>query len=327
MSKRFKAKKRRKIKKIYVFMLILFICAFVTTFKLMQKLKISESNSDIVEFMLEDTNHHLDVSSSNLVRSLGNILFSFNPKEPLSIISDTFLYQDNKESDFKAVFMSNEGNIKTDDIVDENKVDVTKPVVYLYNTHGTEEYSMENREIHNITPNVLFASYVLKEKLTSLSIPTIIEERSVKDYLNSNNLAYYQSYNASRVYFKEAMEKYPSLNYFIDIHRDSIKKDASTAVINGVSYAKVMFVVGLDNPGYQSNLDLTNKINDKLKEKYPEISRGISTKQGEDVNGIYNQDLHKNAILIECGGVENTIDEVSNTMNIIGEILSEVINS
>ena len=49
-------------------------------------------------------------------------------------------------------------------------------------------------------------------------------------------------------------------------------------------------------------------------------------KEGANVNGIYNQDISPNCILIEVGGVDNTIDEVYNTMDAITDILNKYIN-
>ena len=49
-------------------------------------------------------------------------------------------------------------------------------------------------------------------------------------------------------------------------------------------------------------------------------------KQGLNVNGIYNQDISPNSILIEVGGVDNTIEEVYNTMNALADILNKYIN-
>ena len=44
-------------------------------------------------------------------------------------------------------------------------------------------------------------------------------------------------------------------------------------------------------------------------------------KEGQNVNGIYNQDLSNNSLLIELGGVDNNIEEVLNTINAIADIL------
>ena len=40
---------------------------------------------------------------------------------------------------------------------------------------------------------------------------------------------------------------------------------------------------------------------------------------------IFNQDLSKNAILIEIGGVDNTLEEVNNTLSIVAKCLNEYI--
>ena len=40
---------------------------------------------------------------------------------------------------------------------------------------------------------------------------------------------------------------------------------------------------------------------------------------------IFNQDLSPRAILIELGGVDNTLDEINNTLKVISEVLNEYI--
>ena len=72
---------------------------------------------------------------------------------------------------------------------------------------------------------------------------------------------------------------------------------------------------------FQKNLDFTTKLNSLFDTKYPGLSRGIYKKEGTGVNGIYNQDISENVILIELGGVDNNIDEVLNTINAISDIL------
>ena len=49
-------------------------------------------------------------------------------------------------------------------------------------------------------------------------------------------------------------------------------------------------------------------------------------KEGPGVNGIYNQDLSENIILLEVGANENTIEEVTNTLDIISQVIKEKIN-
>ena len=113
--------------------------------------------------------------------------------------------------------------------------------------------------------------------------------------------------------------KYNSLKYFIDIHRDSVKN--TTSVIEGKRYAKILFVVGLEHDNYKANLDSANKLNELANKYYPNLSRGIYKKEGPGVDGVYNQDISSNSILIELGGIDNNIDEVLNTTEAISNIL------
>ena len=124
---------------------------------------------------------------------------------------------------------------------------------------------------------------------------------------------------------QEKLTKYPNLDLLIDIHRDATKHDSSTIKIGNKSYATVLFVIGLEHDNYVKNLSVANSLHNKIEEKYPGLSKGILKKQGPLVNGIYNQDISPKAILIECGGYENKIDEVSNTISVIATIISDYI--
>ena len=64
-------------------------------------------------------------------------------------------------------------------------------------------------------------------------------------------------------------------------------------------------------------------LNDKIKEKYPTLTRGIIKKEGPGVDGVYNQDLSPNMILLEVGGYEKLVSEVNNTLEIISVIIKE----
>ena len=88
----------------------------------------------------------------------------------------------------------------------------------------------------------------------------------------------------------------------------------------------MLFVVGLEHDGYEENLKLAKILNEKIKLKYPGLSRGVLEKKGPGVNGIYNQDFNKNTILIEVGGQYNYIEEVNNTLKIISQVIYEYLN-
>lgn len=206
--------------------------------------------------------------------------------------------------------------------VKEEKRD--EPVIYIYNTHQGEEYA--SNELFSFSPNVTMVDYILESHFNSNDYKTLVEERSISEILSNNSWNYASSYRASRIFLEDVITKYPTLKYFIDVHRDSLSRDRTTITIDNKDYAKILFIVGLENDNYQANLDFTEKINNKINEKYPNLSKGILQKSGAGVNGIYNQDFSPYTILVEVGGYENTTYEVLNTSLAFSECFLEVID-
>lgn len=195
-------------------------------------------------------------------------------------------------------------------------------LVYIYNTHDTEKYYDKT---YNIDPTVSVNNYIVKDYLEEKGIHSLIKTESIKDMLNLYHYNYNGSYKCSRLLIENAYKNNPSLKYFIDIHRDSLGKNKTTVNINGEDYASILFLLGLENKNYNENLVFINKINDKLNEYYPGLSKGILKKGGRGVNGVYNQDFSKYVILIEIGGQENTLNEVMNTSIAFSRAFYEVI--
>lgn len=195
-------------------------------------------------------------------------------------------------------------------------------LVYIYNTHDTEKYYDKT---YNIDPTVSVNNYIVKDYLEEKGVHSLIKTESIKDMLNLYHYNYNGSYKCSRLLIENAYKNNPSLKYFIDIHRDSLGKNKTTININGEDYASILFLLGLENKNYNENLGFINKINDKLNEYYPGLSKGILKKGGRGVNGVYNQDFSKYVILIEIGGQENTLNEVMNTSIAFSRAFYEVI--
>lgn len=278
------------------------------------------------------------VGAYNTLKFFG---FNFNNNTFIDYVSNDFNYIKTPTKDV------NRNNIKFYDIINyeykkiafnkakptipkeveviKNTKDTKEPIVYIYNTHQKEEYTVEKNEPYNITPTVLTTSYMLEEQLLKHGIKSVVEESSVSEALNKNKWKYASSYKVTKTFLEKAKEKYPSLKFYIDVHRDSVKYNITTKTINDKKYARVMFLIGLENKNYEENLKVTEAINSEVEKKYPGLSRGIYKKKGKGVNGVYNQDFSSNCILIEFGGNKNTIDEVYNTVIALGEIISNYI--
>ena len=206
-----------------------------------------------------------------------------------------------------------------DNIVDNNiKFDNSKPIVYIYNTHDTEKYSVPFINDYSVAPTVKMVSYIFKEHLNNEGISTLVENKKIKDYLTKHKLNYYGCYDASRSYIKEA-SKNNDFKILIDLHRDSVKYKQTLYTKDNKKYAKVMFVVTTKHKSYKKNLKFAEYLDNKLNQDYKGISKGIYKRS--DV--IFNQDLNDNAILIELGGVDNQIEELNNTLEILSKIIKE----
>ena len=318
MKKKFVSKNRKTKKrkyKVFFFFLVIF-SSFLITIKTLSKFNLPYQNSDVVKFLIENNNPFIVNSKSNYsyFHKLMTKLINLDISKPLSILDSNYrgLTKGVEVKEVKTV---------------NNEVINNNPTIYLYNSHDTEEYKPTSFAEYSVMPTVKLNNYVLKEELENKGFNVLVEETTISSIRSSLGLNYAGSYDASRVLMEQAKEKFPSLIYFIDLHRDSLSHDRTTLTYNDKSYAKVMFLVGLENPNYQGNLDFSTKISDLINTKIPGLSKGIYEKEGAGVNGVYNQDFSNRTILIEIGGPENTIDEVYETLLVLSEVLSEVINS
>ena len=330
-----KKKKRKIIKFKYLIFISFIYLSFSYTFYNMIKDNNKISNEEFINILVSSGNANIinKYKTTNIVNNTMKYLLKINIKKPETLLNTSILKYGKIKKTVKTISLeynddySNMDDLKkvSDYIKDPNPKKIDNPIIYLYNSHQLENYSNESLDIYGITPNVLMASYLLKEKLNSMNIPTIVEEANMSEILEKNNWNYSYSYNASRELLTEKISKYKTLKYFIDIHRDSITKNYSTTKIDDKSYAKVLFVIGLDHNNWEPNFNLATKFNNIIEKKYPGLSKGIMKKTGMNVNGIYNQDVSPNCILIEIGGVDNTIEEVFNTTNVIAETISTII--
>lgn len=274
-------------------------------------------SSETVHSMLYETNHNIDYSYSRrrIINGILKFLSNITMDNPSSIISSNYYRLTDEEYSLNSSYIEDPAPL-------ENLKD---PVIYIYNTHQLEEYKKSNNEEYNVTPNTMMASYILREKLNDFHLPTLVETADVSEILRTNSWPYYKSYDVTRMLINSALEKNKKLKFFIDLHRDSIGHDLTTLKTENKTFAKVLFLVGLENKNYEGNMNLMDDLCVRMNNKYKGICKGLYKKQGEGVNGIYNQDINENVLLIEVGGVDNTIDEVSNTLDVFSACLKEYI--
>ena len=321
MSKKMNLKNKKKKKHIIKKSLFImtFLLSIFFTIRLLASISIKDQQDEFLTFLLENQNIYLEDKRQGFsyFHKMMMKLLNIDLASPL-----TFLNRD-----YKGVTSNTVVKLKKSETNKKIETKKENPTIYIYNTHQTEEYKPTSYLEYSVNPNVLMASYILEEQLSKKGHVVLVEEESVSKLRTTLGLNYAGSYKVTRSMMENAKKNNPTLKYYIDLHRDSLTRDKTTLTVDGKSYAKILFIVGLENSNYQENLDFTNKISDLLNQKVKGLSKGIYKKEGPLVNGVYNQDFSNRVILIELGGNENTIDEVYRSLIVLGEVLDEVIKN
>lgn len=303
MSRYFKTKKKFRYKNIFKLIIIIIILYsiinFITTLNITKK----------ISYYLVKKNFN----NSSIINIISNKI-SNNFNQPINLVNQEL------------------NNYKTIKKTKKNKEKIFKyrkneeVLVYIYNSHQGEKYAYKYLEDYNIIPDVKMVAHMIEDNLGKKNIKVVVEDSDILAYMKEKGYNHAQSYVASRIYLEEAIKKYPKALLYIDLHRDAAPHKNTYIEIDGKECAKVLFVVGLENNNWKNNLNTTEQINNIINNKYKGLSRGIMKKQGPGVNGVYNQDLKENVILLEVGGNENNIDELINTTSLISEVIGEYIN-
>lgn len=243
-------------------------------------------------------------------------IYSLVNISPIKLLKPTLIFNDYYEYLSKNT-INNPLNLlnyqSTHNVITMPTVSNDKKKVYIYNTHQDESY-IDNK-------SVVDAANYFKNQLNKYDIEVKIEDGNINEFLNINNYSYNYSYVASRYFIEEEIKN--NYDLVIDLHRDAVSKKNSIVELNGKLYARVMFVIGKKNKNYKNNYEIVKEINTLIENKYPGLSRGILLQNGVNVNGIYNQDLAPNIILIELGGNHNQFSEVKNTIDLLAPLIGE----
>ena len=200
-----------------------------------------------------------------------------------------------------------------------------KPEVLIYHSHTSEAYRASDKDTSkvssssDVTKNVTSVGDVIQKELEDKYGIAVIHDKTVNDRGD-----YYGAYKKSGVTLAKYLKEYGDFKLVIDLHRDSVK--AVTTKLNGEKVAKFMFVVTEKNPRYAKQKILINSMIGTSKKLFPGLldSREIYKYQIGMV--FYNQNKSDNAVLLEVGSNNNTIEEAKNTGKYLARIIAEQIN-
>ena len=200
-------------------------------------------------------------------------------------------------------------------------VDLSKPLVLIYCTHNAETYYPTDGadKLEGKNAGVYFVAQALCDELLSMGISVIISD-TIHDYPDWS-----ASYQNSLNTIEEMRKKYPSLEVFIDVHRDAPEgyKD-HTVVLDNQRFARIMFVVGSEKrvplPTWAKNLSFAQELANNMEADYPGILRGVKIQSGR-----YNQHVSDKCILVEMGTNKNSLQEAKNTATALAQALSKIL--
>ncbi len=193
------------------------------------------------------------------------------------------------------------------------------PQVLIIHTHATESYTMppgaeyEASDTFRTTDtrcNMVRIGDEMEQVLTAAGIG-VVHDRSLYDYPS-----YSGSYDRSLKAIEGYLEKYPTISFVLDVHRDAVQ-DA-----NGNQFkllcgedknaAQLEFVIGSNGGGlshdlWRENLKLACAVQETLYADYPTLMRPITVR-----NSRYNQFKTTGSLLVEVGTAGNSLEEAVN---------------
>ena len=201
------------------------------------------------------------------------------------------------------------------------------PQVLIVHSHATEAYTMPSGQKYKASGNcrtkdthynVVRVGDEVAAALSSYGI-SVLHDRSLHDSPSYND-AYSNSYDAIASY----LEKYPSLVYILDIHRDAVE-DADGNQYKLVTRedphaAQCSIVLGNDYTHWQDNLTLAVAVQQTINEKHPTLMRPILM-----IGYRYNQHFTTGSLLVEIGTAGNSLDEALYSARLFARGFAETI--
>ena len=193
-----------------------------------------------------------------------------------------------------------------------------EPQVLILHTHGSEAYTLPpdesyvasgNHRTTDTNYNVVRVGDEMAEVFGEAGI-SVLHDRTLYDYPN-----YSGAYDRSLAAINSYLEKYPSIRFILDVHRDAIEDSEGNeykvvSPIEGVgTAAQITLVVGSDgsglpHPNWKENLKLAVAIQENIIGDYPSLMRPLVLR-----NSRYNQHVTTGSLLVEMGAAGNSLDE------------------
>ncbi|MBR0081720.1 MAG: stage II sporulation protein P [Clostridia bacterium] len=202
-----------------------------------------------------------------------------------------------------------------------------EPKILIYHTHTTEAYfptvdapyrKTSAWRTADTTQSVVAVGERLKEILETEYGFSVLHDTTDHEPPKLSS-AYERSEQTMRAY----AAAYPSIELFIDLHRDACGSDPTEptdfVTVNGQAVARLMFVVGrgdeyADKPFYETSRRFAERVTAYLNGIDPKLARPIREKAGR-----YNQHVGAYCLLVEVGHNGNTLAQAMAALPYLAE--------
>lgn len=185
------------------------------------------------------------------------------------------------------------------------------PQVLIIHSHATEAYTMPEGQSYEASGtyrtkdtnyNMVRVGDEVASVLSTYGI-SVLHDRALHDAASYND-----AYSSSSDSIQQYLDKYPTITFVLDIHRDAIQ-DA-----NGNQYklvtkedprvAQCCLVMGVAHDGWKDNLQLAVAVQETLNSLSPTLMRPVAARGYR-----YNQQFRAGSMLVEIGAAGNSLDE------------------
>jgi len=185
------------------------------------------------------------------------------------------------------------------------------PQVLIIHSHATEAYTMPAGQEYeasgtfrtrDTTCNVVRVGDEVAAVLSGYGI-SVLHDRTLHDAQSYND-----AYGNSLASIERYLEKYPTLSFVLDIHRDAIQdadgNQYKLITREDARVAQCSLVMGVAHDGWRDNLALATAVQQRLNALSPTLMRPVAARGYR-----YNQHLRAGSLLVEIGAAGNSLDE------------------
>lgn len=201
------------------------------------------------------------------------------------------------------------------------------PQVLIVHTHGSEAYTMPKGQEYAPTGTCRTADNSVNMIRVGDEIAAVLSSYGISvlhDRVLYDDPAYDGAYERAADAIRGYLEKYPTLSFVLDVHRDAIEDKAGhqykVITREDPRCAQISFVMGSNNDHWLENVKLAVAVQQRLTDTSPTLMRPMTLR-----NSNYNQHLTTGSMLVEIGTAGNSLSEALRAAQLFAAGFAQVV--